>query len=59
MAGLQQRIYHIGKFVEARSHAKSDPPTMVRLAHALLEAPGVEAALRVGDCYAVLIEYGP
>ena len=29
----------------------------MRLAHALLEAPGVEQALRVGDAYALLIEY--
>jgi len=58
LASLQQRVTYIQQFVEARATAKSDPATMQRLCHALLDAgPSVEAALRVGDAYALLIEF--
>jgi len=57
LAQYQQRIYHIEQFVMARSAAKDDPSSMVRICHALLEQPDVEAALRVGDCYALLVEF--
>lgn len=58
LAALQQRVHFIAQFVEARAAAKVDPPTLQRLCHALLDAGAqVEAALRVGDAYALLIEF--
>mmetsp|Transcript_83931 Transcript_83931/g.237404 ORF Transcript_83931/g.237404 Transcript_83931/m.237404 type:complete len:1469 (+) Transcript_83931:229-4635(+) len=57
LANLQQRIYHIEQFVTARLNAKDDPAAMVRICHALLEQQDVESALRVGDCFALLIEF--
>merc|ERR1711998_35764 len=57
LASLQQRIYHIEQFVTARLNAKSDPAAMVRICHALVEQQDVETALRVGDCFALLIEF--
>jgi len=56
-AQFQQRIYHIQQFVTARNAAKDDASSMVRICHALLEQPNVEAAIRVGDCYALLVEF--
>lgn len=58
LASLQQRVHFIAQFVDARAAAKADPPTMQRLCHALLDAgPSVEAALRLGDAYALLVEF--
>ena len=36
---------------------KTEPETMVSMCHELLEQPDVEAAIRVGDVYALMIEW--
>lgn len=53
---LQKRINIIEEFVEARNLTKSDPDAMERLCVQLLDYPEVEAAIRIGDVYAQLIE---
>lgn len=47
---LQQRVYHIEQFVAARSAAKEDPSSMVRICHALLE----QVRRSAGSCLAFL-----
>ena len=54
---LRQRIQLVDKFVGARTLSKSDPNEMVRLCLALLEQPAVETAIRIGDCFALLVEH--
>jgi len=54
---LQQKIYLVDRFVEARKVVKEDPNEMVKIAHQLVEQPAVESAVRVGDVYALLVEY--
>ena len=44
-------------FVNARRMVKTEPETMVSMCHELLEQPDVEAAIRVGDVYALMIEW--
>lgn len=44
-------------FVTARSKAKTDPQEMVKLCHQLLEQREVDTAIRVGDCFALLVEF--
>merc|ERR1711998_140947 len=48
---LNQRIYLVDRFVEARKVVKSDPNEMVKIAYQLLEQPDVESAVRVGDVF--------
>jgi len=55
--GLQQKIYLVERFVEARKVVKTDPNEMVKIAHQLVEQPDVEAAVRVGDVFALLVEF--
>ena len=39
---LQQKIYLVDRFVEARKVVKTDPNEMVKISHQLLEQPDVE-----------------
>ena len=43
--------------MNARRMVKTEPETMVSMCHELLEQPDVEAAIRVGDVYALMIEW--
>eukprot|EP00276_Gloeochaete_wittrockiana_P002244 CAMPEP_0184673476 /NCGR_PEP_ID=MMETSP0308-20130426/86689_1 /TAXON_ID=38269 /ORGANISM="Gloeochaete witrockiana, Strain SAG 46.84" /LENGTH=1407 /DNA_ID=CAMNT_0027120965 /DNA_START=36 /DNA_END=4259 /DNA_ORIENTATION=- len=54
---LQQRIFLVERFVQARKLVRSEPTEMVRICHDLLQQNEVETALRVGDVYALLIEF--
>merc|ERR1712127_166268 len=54
---LNQRIYLVDRFVEARKVVKTDPNEMVEIAYQLLEQPDVESAVRVGDVFALLVEF--
>jgi len=54
---LNQRIYHMEQFVSARAKAKSHPEEMVKTCHQLLEQREVETAIRIGDCFALLVEF--
>jgi len=57
LANLDARIRLVQRFVDARKCVKSNPDEMVRLCNSILDAGDVEAAIRVGDVYALLIEY--
>eukprot|EP00854_Cymbomonas_tetramitiformis_P005426 gene5426-6578_t len=62
LASLNQRISLCDKFVQARKLIKTDPQEMVRICSGLLEYPpedshDVESAIRVGDVFALLVEY--
>lgn len=57
LANLDVRIRLVQKFVDARKLVKSDPDEMIRICTGILDAGDVEAAIRVGDVYALLIEY--
>jgi len=57
VGALQQKISHVEAFVGARKMVKSDPAQMVRLCHELLEQHDVESAIRVGDVYALMVEW--
>jgi len=57
MASLHQRIGLVEMFVQARRLVKTDPAEMVKMVHQLLERPDVETAIRVGDGFALLIEF--
>eukprot|EP01029_Cantina_marsupialis_P023024 TRINITY_DN5683_c0_g1_i1.p1 TRINITY_DN5683_c0_g1~~TRINITY_DN5683_c0_g1_i1.p1 ORF type:complete len:1397 (+),score=419.46 TRINITY_DN5683_c0_g1_i1:393-4193(+) len=54
---LQQRIFHVDKFVQARKLVKSAPEETVKICHMLLEERNIETALRQGDVFALLIEF--
>ena len=51
------RISHVENFVSARKMVKTDPETTVKMCFELLEQPEVENALRVGDVYALMVEW--
>merc|ERR1712216_371051 len=57
MASLQQRIFLVEKFVHARKLVKQDPEQMIKLCNSLLDTPDVESGIRVGDVYALMVEY--
>jgi len=62
MASLNQRIDLCERFVQARKLIKSDPAEMVKICNGLLEyspvdVHDVESAIRVGDVFALLVEY--
>eukprot|EP00753_Platysulcus_tardus_P003573 PLAT12468.31.p1 GENE.PLAT12468.31~~PLAT12468.31.p1 ORF type:complete len:1453 (-),score=862.37 PLAT12468.31:92-4450(-) len=55
MSSLQQRIYLVERFVQARKLQKSDPAEMVKICRQLLNQPDIDSAVRVGDVYALLV----
>jgi len=57
MQALQNRIFLVEKFVHARKLVKQDPEQMIKLCHSLLDTPDVEQGIRVGDVYALMVEY--
>jgi len=57
MAALQSKIAHVTGFVAARKMVKSNPDEMIRRCHALLGEPDCEEAIRVGDVFALMIEW--
>ncbi|GMF15479.1 unnamed protein product [Phytophthora lilii] len=52
----EKRILLIEQFVIARQQAKHNPKEMMDIVTKLLEEPGIEEAIRVGDAYAMLAE---
>eukprot|EP00736_Rhodelphis_marinus_P013329 Rmarinus@m.1241 len=57
IASLQQRIFIVERFVDARKKAKGGQvEDVVDICQSLLDQPDVETAIRVGDVYACLIE---
>ena len=54
---LEQRIAIVADFVEARSQEKSDPASMASMVNDILKRPDVDNAIRIGDAFALLVEY--
>ncbi|KAE9332040.1 Intraflagellar transport protein [Phytophthora fragariae] len=52
----EKRVLLIEQFVIARQQAKHSPKEMMDIVTKLLEEPGIEEAIRVGDAYAMLTE---
>ncbi|OWZ10206.1 Intraflagellar Transport Protein 140 [Phytophthora megakarya] len=52
----EKRILLIEQFVVARQQAKQNPKEMMDIVTKLMEEPGIEEAIRVGDGYAMLVE---
>jgi len=57
VASLATRIGHVEAFVTARKMVKTNPEETTRLCFELLDEPSVEHALRVGDVYALMVEW--
>ena len=57
IAVLQQRIVHIEQFANAKRNIKSDPDESVRVCNMLLQERDIERAIRVGDIFALLVEF--
>lgn len=57
IAALQERIQLLDQFVVAKGYRTTDPSEMIKEVHQLLDHPHVSTALRVGDAYALLIDY--
>lgn len=57
-SAMERRIMLTNKFVEAKeAKGGRDPGKLVAICEALLQDPSVEEAVRIGDCYALLIEH--
>jgi intraflagellar transport protein 140 len=58
LAVLQQRIMLVERFVQARKLIKDDPSETVQICTQLLSSQSrIDNAIRVGDVFALLIEY--
>lgn len=58
LATLQQRIMLVERFVQARKMVKTDPAETVKICTQLLSSQSrIDNAIRVGDVFALLIEY--
>eukprot|EP00756_Hemistasia_phaeocysticola_P006237 Hpha_TRINITY_DN13742_c1_g2::TRINITY_DN13742_c1_g2_i1::g.142675::m.142675/K19672/IFT140; intraflagellar transport protein 140 len=57
VAHLDLRIKYVGQFVEARTLVNTAPEKMVELCNQLLEKEDVEGSVRVGDVFALLVEF--
>jgi intraflagellar transport protein 140 len=57
MEALQGRIALAERFVHARRIIKSDPAETVKLCNGLLDTPDLDSAIRVGDVFALLVEF--
>lgn len=54
---LDKRMRLVERFVESRKLVGSNPQEMIKICNWLLDQTHVESAIRVGDVYALLIEY--
>jgi len=57
LPALEARIAVVADFVAARANEKTDPEAMAAAVHDILKRKDVHAAIRVGDAYALLVEY--
>jgi intraflagellar transport protein 140 len=57
VSALQSRINLLSRFCDIRKLAQSNPTEMVAQVRQLMSEPDIEAAIRVGDLYALIIEY--
>lgn len=56
-AQIESRIRLVERFVAARAAVRDQPQEMIKICNQLLQQPDVESAIRIGDVYALLIEY--
>ena len=54
---MRKRVGIIEKFVQARECLGNDPGTSMQICDQLVDTPGVEEAIRLGDVFAQLIEH--
>jgi len=54
---LGERIEVAERFVRARSLVKTDPDEMINVCNGLLEEKDIEQSVRVGDVFALLVEF--
>ena len=55
---MKERIETIEKFVRARdAFSQGDTNTMVQICDSLINTPGVDEAIRLGDVFAQVIEF--
>lgn len=57
MHQMEERVSIAERFVRARSLVKSDPEEMIRVCTGLLAETDIENAVRVGDVFALLVEF--
>lgn len=53
---LETRVLLMEQFVTARQQLRSDPSELVDVVMKLLDEPGIEDAIRIGDAYAMILE---
>lgn len=56
-SSLQARASVVDTFVQARAMAGQSPDEMVRLCESLITRPGAASHIRLGDVYALLVNY--
>lgn len=56
LKALETRILLMEQFVLARQQLRASPSEMLEVVVKLLDEPGIEEAIRVGDAYALLVE---
>merc|ERR1711933_37348 len=57
IAMFEQRVNLVNRFTSARKLAESDPDQMISICEGLIAESNLESAIRVGDVYALLVEY--
>ncbi|XP_006901968.1 PREDICTED: intraflagellar transport protein 140 homolog [Elephantulus edwardii] len=57
LAQLQNKMTLVKRFTQARRTYREDPKEAVRQCELLLEEPGLDSAIRVGDVYGFLVEH--
>ena len=57
LAVLQNRIVYIEQFAQAKRGIKTDPDESVRICNRLLSEGDIDRAIRVGDIFALLVEF--
>eukprot|EP01061_Rhynchopus_euleeides_P011970 TRINITY_DN21580_c0_g3_i1.p1 TRINITY_DN21580_c0_g3~~TRINITY_DN21580_c0_g3_i1.p1 ORF type:complete len:1443 (+),score=619.87 TRINITY_DN21580_c0_g3_i1:178-4506(+) len=57
MQQLETKVSYVERFVEARNMVKTDPAKMVESCRQLLDVEDIEGAVRVGDIFALLVEF--
>jgi len=54
---LQSRIDLVEKFAGSRKLAQTEPENMISMCERMLDMPAIEAAVRIGDIFAQLVEH--
>merc|ERR1719295_1332482 len=54
---FEQKMLLVNRFASARKLAESDPDQMIAICESLIKDSNPEAGIRVGDVYALMVEY--